>query len=100
MTLSGTTLVILAAAVATLLTRLGGHLLLSRWQPLPPRLEAALDAIPAAVLTTLVAPAALGHGWPGLATLGIAALVGIRFGALVMFFAGAAMIVLLRGLAA
>ena len=50
---------ILAGAFLTYLTRIGGHLILSRFERIHPRVEAALNAVPAAVLTTLVAPAAL-----------------------------------------
>ena len=48
---------IIAAAVATFLTRVGGYILITQMKQIPPRLEAALNAVPAAVLTTLVAPA-------------------------------------------
>ena len=58
--MSTTVWIILAAAVVTYLTRIGGHVLLSRFQRIHPRVEAGLDAVPAAVLTTLVAPAAAG----------------------------------------
>jgi uncharacterized membrane protein len=57
-----TVLLILALAVGTYLTRIGGHLVLSRFQRLNPRAEAALDAVPAAVITALVAPAVLAAG--------------------------------------
>lgn len=55
--------IVLAGAVATYLTRIGGHLILSRFDTISPRVEAALNAVPAAVLTTLVAPAAA-YGGP------------------------------------
>lgn len=48
---------VIAAAVATFLTRIGGYILIAQMKQIPPRLEAALNAVPAAVLTTLVAPA-------------------------------------------
>eukprot|EP01030_Chromulinospumella_sphaerica_P031700 gene31700-32350_t len=48
---------IIAAAVATFVTRIGGYVLITQMKQIPPRLEAALNAVPAAVLTTLVAPA-------------------------------------------
>ena len=51
--------IILAGAVLTYLTRIGGHLVLSRFERVHPRVEAGLNAVPAAVLTTLVAPALL-----------------------------------------
>ncbi len=56
-------IIILAAAVATYLTRIGGYLVLSRFKNIPPRVEAGLDAVPIAVLTAIVAPAAATGGW-------------------------------------
>ena len=56
--MSTTLWIILAGAVVTYLTRVGGHLVLSRFEHIHPRVEAGLNAVPAAVLTTLVAPAA------------------------------------------
>ena len=52
-------LIIFAGAVATFLTRIGGYVLMTQMKSIPPRLEAALNAVPAAVLTTLVAPPSL-----------------------------------------
>lgn len=57
-------LIIVLAGVLTYLTRAGGHLLLTRFGSLPPRLEAALNAVPAAVLTTIVTPILVTGGWP------------------------------------
>ena len=54
---------ILALGVGTYATRIGGHLVLSRFQRMDPRIEAALDAVPAAVMTAIVAPLALASGW-------------------------------------
>jgi uncharacterized membrane protein len=88
--------IIIAGAVATFLTRIGGHLVLSRFERVHPRVEIALNAVPAAVLTTLVAPAAAAADWRGLIALGLAGLVSLRFNALTMFLAGAATIILLR----
>ena len=62
MEISTTTWIILAGGLATYLTRIGGHLVLSRFSSIHPRVEAALNAVPAAVLTTLVAPAAVFSG--------------------------------------
>ena len=56
--MSTTLWIILWGAVVTYLTRVGGHLVLSRFEHIHPRVEAGLNAVPAAVLTTLVAPAA------------------------------------------
>ncbi|MBD0414734.1 AzlD family protein [Oryzicola mucosus] len=88
--------IILAAAVATYLTRIGGHLVLSRFPRIHPRVQAGLDAVPAAVLTTLVAPAALTAGPAEFTALLVAALVALRLGLMPMFLAGAVTLILLR----
>ncbi len=54
---------IVAIGLGTYGTRIAGHLVLSRFEPLDPRVEAALDAVPAAVMTAIVAPAVLASGW-------------------------------------
>jgi len=79
---------ILAAATATYLTRIGGYVLITRMRTLPPRLEQALNAVPAAVLTTLWAPAFFTGGWDMRIALVVAALVSLRYPALVMLAAG------------
>ncbi|MBX4905914.1 MULTISPECIES: AzlD family protein [Rhizobium] len=71
-------LVILAAAVATFATRIGGYILITRMKSIPPRVEAALNAVPAAVLTTLVAPAFFIGGWESKLALIVALIVGLR----------------------
>ena len=90
--------IILAGAAATYFTRIGGYLVVSRFM-LHRRIEAALNAVPAAVLTTLVAPSMLNAGpyeWVALVTSG---LVSLRGGMLSIFFAGAAVLILLRNFA-
>jgi uncharacterized membrane protein len=87
---------ILGGAFLTYLTRIGGHLILSRFERIHPRVEAALNAVPAAVLTTLVAPAALTQGWPETVTLIVAALAALYLPMLGMFALGWVMIVALR----
>ncbi len=94
--MSTTDWIILAGAVLTYLTRIGGHLVLSRFSRIPPRVEAGLDAVPAAVLTTLVAPAILSAGPAELAALVVAGLVALRGGMMSMFLSGAAVLVVLR----
>lgn len=88
--------VILAGGIATYLTRIGGHLVISRLERIPPRVEAGLNAVPAAVLTTLVAPAVLTAGPAEWLALIIAGLVALRGGLLSMFMAGAAVLLLAR----
>lgn len=80
--------VILIGAVATYLTRIGGHMLITRMQRVPPRLEAALDAVPAAVLTTLVAPAFFYGGLDVKVAMTIAFLVALRAPGIPMLLAG------------
>ncbi|AHG46114.1 membrane protein [Rhizobium leguminosarum bv. trifolii CB782] len=72
-------LVILAAAAATFATRIGGYILITRMKSIPPRVEAALNAVPAAVLTTLVAPAFFTGGWESKLALIVALFIGLRF---------------------
>ena len=90
---------ILAGAALTYLTRVGGHIILSMFATLNPRVEAALNAVPAAVLTTLVAPAALTLGWQESLTLAIAGLAALRLPLLGMFAVGWVAIAALRYLA-
>ena len=88
--------IIVAGAIMTYLTRVGGHLVLSRFEHLHPRVEAGLNAVPAAVLATLVAPAATEGGpieWTALAVAGV---VAVRAGMLWMFLAGTAALIVLR----
>jgi uncharacterized membrane protein len=88
--------IIVASGLLTYLTRVGGHIVLSRLPSIHPRAEAALDAVPAAVLTTLVAPEAMQGGAAGLVALAVAALVALRYGMMPTFLAGGAVIVGLR----
>ncbi|MCR9135583.1 MAG: AzlD family protein [Alphaproteobacteria bacterium] len=90
--------IILAGAAATYATRFGGYLVVSRFENIPPRINAALDAVPAAVLTTLVAPALLSLGWAEAVTLCLAGVVALRFSLSVTLVAGGAAIILLRAL--
>lgn len=85
--------IILFGAAATYLARTGGHLVLSRFRRIHPRIEAALDAVPAAVLTTLVAPAAMSAGPVELASLAVAALIGLRGGMMTLFLGGAVVLI-------
>ena len=97
--MSTTLWIIIGGAVATYLTRVGGHLVLSRFERVHPRVEAGLDAVPAAVLTTLVAPAAAAAGPVELIALLAAGLAALRGGMMAMFLSGAAVLIVLRQLA-
>lgn len=91
-------LIILAGAVATYGTRIGGYILITTMKRIPPRMEAALAAVPAAVLTTLVAPAFFTGGWESKLALLAALLVGLRFSHTWMLVAAWAVVMTARHL--
>lgn len=88
--------IIAAAALLTYATRIGGHLVLSRFQRLHPRVEAALQAVPAAVLSTIVAPAVVSRGPLELASMVLAVILCLRFNPMVVLAASLAVLVGLR----
>ena len=88
--------IILAGAILTYLARVGGHLVLSRFDRVHPRVEAGLNAVPAAVLTTLVAPVILTAGPAEFAALLVAGVVSLRYSLLPMFLTGAVVLVVMR----
>ncbi|MCT7375036.1 AzlD family protein [Chelativorans salis] len=91
--------IIVAGAVLTYLTRAGGHLVLSRFERIHPRVEAGLNAVPAAVLTTLVAPAAMEGGPAEIAALAVGAMISLAGGGMMpMFLSATALLILLRHL--
>lgn len=87
---------ILACAIATYATRVGGHLILSRFGKINHRVEAALDAVPTAVLAALVAPALISKGWAETGAVLIAVLVASRFSMIPTVLIGLASVVFLR----
>ncbi len=96
MSISNTVWIIIGGAILTYLTRVGGHAVLSRFDRIHPRVEAGLDAVPAAVLTAVVAPVAVTAGPAEIGALAIATLISLRFSMLPMFLAGWAAIFILR----
>lgn len=90
--------IIAAGAVVTYLTRVGGLLLLLGSRRIHPRVEAGLDAVPAAVLTTLVAPATIAGGPFEWIAIGAAIIAALRGGLIATLIAGAATLILLRNL--
>ncbi|RUZ22499.1 AzlD family protein [Mesorhizobium sp. M7A.F.Ca.CA.001.09.1.1] len=94
--MSTTFWIIIAGAIATYLTRIGGHLVISRFDTIHPRVEAGLNAVPAAVLTALVAPELLNAGPAEWAALVVTAVVSLRGGLMAMFLAGAAVLIVAR----
>lgn len=80
--------VIIAAAVATFLTRIGGYVMITQMKRIPPRVEVALNAVPAAVLSTLVAPAFVYGGWDVTLAMMVAFVAGFRVSSLWMILIG------------
>ncbi|MBW3095906.1 AzlD family protein [Pseudohoeflea coraliihabitans] len=90
--------IILAAAVVTYVTRIGGNLLMSRFKTIPRRVDVALNAVPAAVITTLVAPSLVQYGTGEILTLAVATLIGLRLPMLGMFAIAWILLVALRNI--
>ncbi|CAN7441707.1 AzlD family protein [Pararhizobium sp. LjRoot238] len=88
--------IILAAAFATFLTRIGGYVMITQMKRIPPRMEAALNSVPAAVLSTLVAPAFVHGGWDVAASMLVGFAVGLRFSSLWMLAAGWIVVMAIR----
>jgi uncharacterized membrane protein len=88
--------IILAAAVATYVTRIAGAIMMARMERIPPRMEAALNAVPAAVLSTLVAPAVVYGGLDVAIAIAVAFLIGLRLSSLWMLAAGWVTVMALR----
>lgn len=88
--------IIVGGAIMTYLTRVGGHMVLSRFDRIHPRVQAGLDAVPAAVLTTLVAPAVIQAGPNEWIAIAVAGLVGLRVSLLPMVAIGTVLLVILR----
>lgn len=90
---------VLACAAVTVATRAGGYLLLSRVRSIPPRVNVALEAVPAAVLTTLFAPAILNGTWREALVMGLCALLALRLGPMPSVLAATGVLAALRALA-
>ena len=89
-------LLILLAAIVTYLTRIGGYVLITRMTRIPPRVEAALNAVPAAVLTTLVAPSFFDGDIGVKAAMLVSLAIGWRFSHTPMLIAGWAVVMVWR----
>ncbi|MEP3430357.1 MAG: AzlD domain-containing protein [Roseibium sp.] len=97
--MTDTVLLVCLCAAATYLTRTGGHLLLSRVSKVHHRAEAALNAVPVAVLTALVAPSIATDSIAEAAAIAVTGLLALRFSLVTSVAAGMASVVLLRTLA-
>ncbi|MGY2047364.1 AzlD family protein [Methylobacterium sp. JK268] len=88
---------ILAMAAITYATRIAGLFLAGRLAPTG-RARAAFEAIPAAVLTALIAPSALATGWRETCAAALAALAATRLPLLATVAIGVAAVVALRAI--
>ncbi len=94
--MSDTILIILLCAAATYLTRIGGHLIMLRFGQVHHRVEAALAAVPVAILSALVAPSLMSGGVPGVLALGVTALSAMRVSLVISVGLGVAVLLSLR----
>ncbi|TQV79765.1 AzlD family protein [Denitrobaculum tricleocarpae] len=93
-----TVLIILACAAVTYLTRIGGHLVLSRFGEIHYRAKAALASVPTAVLTALVAPYVFTNGSSEALAILVAGLMALRASLMMSVAAGMLVLVALRAL--
>ena len=89
-------LIILLTGVVTYITRSGGYVVLSRFKSLHPRVEAALEAVPGAVLVTLVLPPALENGSLEILAMVVALVASLRFSAIWVLGIGMLIVVIGR----
>jgi uncharacterized membrane protein len=92
-----TVLTILSMGFVTYLTRIGGDLLM-RNRTLGPRMTAALNAVPPAVLTAVIAPSVLSAGPPEAIAGLITAVAAFRLPLLLTIAVGVGSLVLLRAM--
>ncbi len=85
--------VICLTGVVTYITRSSGHMVLARFKHLHPRVEAALEAVPAAVLATIVIPPALTNGPLELAAMLAALVASFRMSPLPVMAVGLAIVI-------
>jgi uncharacterized membrane protein len=86
---------IVAMAVVTYLTRIGGFYIAGRLA-LRGRAKAAFDAIPPAVLVAVIAPSALATGWAETLAALVTAVAATRLPLLATIAVGVVAVVLLR----
>lgn len=87
---------ILIGGLMTYGARAGGYIFLSRFKTVPRRVEVGLDAVPAAVMTALAAPALVSGTWREALVIVFAGVVSLRFGFAVAVFAPVFLLIALR----
>lgn len=94
--MSETVFILILCAAATYVTRIGGHLIMLRFGQVNHRIEAALGAVPIAILTALVAPSLLAGGLPGVVALVATGVAALRVSLVISVGAGLATLLILR----
>jgi uncharacterized membrane protein len=89
-------LIVVGGGILTYVTRIGGHLMIARIGALPPRLEAALNAVPAAVITTIVAPVVVAGTWAERLAILACAILALRLPLIVVVLLGTAFVAFAR----
>ena len=89
---------ILAAGALTYLTRAGGHLVIQLFGSIPPRASAALDAVPAAVMTAIVAPVIASGGWVERVAIVVCVILSFRLPLIAIVVIGTGMVAGARAL--
>jgi uncharacterized membrane protein len=93
-------LLIVLAGVLTYITRFAGYLLLSRLETIPPRLDAALNAVPPAMLITIVVPVFVDGGWAERLVIIASGILALRISVLSTVILGVGAIAILRAFGA
>ncbi len=82
----------------TFMTRTGGYLVLARFKQIPAWVQAGLEAVPAAVITTLVVPPAIAAGPAEMISLIVAGLACFRLQPILVILLGLVTLVALRNM--
>ncbi len=91
-------MIILFVGVVTYFTRSVGYFVLARFDTIHPRLEAALEAVPASVLITLVLPQSVSSGPLEVFALFVALIASLRLPAMLVLTIGMAIVIAGRAL--
>ena len=94
--MSDTFWLILALGIATYATRSLGYFIVAQFGTLHPRVMAALDAVPAAVITTIVLPPVINGGIAERVTFVVAVLLSLRLSMPVTLAISIAVLAVLR----
>lgn len=86
---------IVLGGLATYIIRWSGYAVLARFERLHPRVISGLNAVPAAVLTAIIVPAAVDGGFAEISALIATALITMLGGGGTLAFAGGSAILLL-----